>query len=548
MQESKNFCIIQMTRIGDIIQTTQSAMLLKAEHKDIQLTLICREDFGKGLEFLTKKVFSKIIYINSKEIFSGKSLSSANTQLVNLVSKISLQKFDVAINLSFNKTSSYLLTLIPAKHKLGVQRNSQNQVVINDKWSQYIYSNVMGSNLNKFHLVDIYKTMLGAKKSNLEKVTNHTAKENMITIHPFASDKKKMWSHTKWSEFIYHLIKTNPKIHVNIVGGKNDKDDCLQITSSQNLTNYKSKISEFVGSYDIEQTFELVSSSALLICHDSMVSHLAALNHIPTVVLSLGTVRPDETTPYNPNVLNLASTRKCFPCQPTTSCQLLPCHNDLSVQAVHKVVQMIVDGEQLNSESLKKNISPFEIDKLIVCANHFTENSLEVIEISASQPTLSLYFKNIYKMIWSYYLRGDEIDTPHLDLSNDDLGSLFNLLSGIENLFELYNFGMKFSKQISDEKSPSKANISKIQAQVDKLTEIDNLIGLTKNTYPKLAPIIDYFTVIKANSMSENIFDIAQDNLLAYYEAQSITKIVYDLVETTLKSYPNFKREINHDA
>ena len=44
--------IIQLTRIGDVIQTFQAAKQLKTENPQVELTLIARKEFAKGLEFL----------------------------------------------------------------------------------------------------------------------------------------------------------------------------------------------------------------------------------------------------------------------------------------------------------------------------------------------------------------------------------------------------------------------------------------------------------------------------------------------------------------
>ena len=57
--------------------------------------------------------------------------------------------------------------------------------------SQFIFSNVMNGTLNPFNLVDIYKnTVAGTKEID---VTNYQVPKNgVITIHPFASSKKKV--------------------------------------------------------------------------------------------------------------------------------------------------------------------------------------------------------------------------------------------------------------------------------------------------------------------------------------------------------------------
>ena len=56
----KTICLVQLTRIGDVIQVIQTAIRLKETRDDIELAFIGRERFSKPLEFLLKQVFDHI--------------------------------------------------------------------------------------------------------------------------------------------------------------------------------------------------------------------------------------------------------------------------------------------------------------------------------------------------------------------------------------------------------------------------------------------------------------------------------------------------------
>ena len=146
---------IQLTRIGDVIQTFMAAKQLKTEKPDLELTLISRKKFATQLEFLLGEVFDHIILLETKDFFSEKSLVSARSKVHDFVSDLKKFEFDLVINLSFNKSSSYLTTLISKELKMGLHRNTLGEVAINDKWSQFIYSNCLISrrvlNLIRFY-------------------------------------------------------------------------------------------------------------------------------------------------------------------------------------------------------------------------------------------------------------------------------------------------------------------------------------------------------------------------------------------------------------
>jgi ADP-heptose:LPS heptosyltransferase len=94
MKTSMKICVVQLTRIGDIIQTYQAAKQLKTENPNIELTLIARKKFSQGLEFLLKDVFTNVIELNTQDFFKSNKddLHKVHTRLHNFIHDI--KKFD----------------------------------------------------------------------------------------------------------------------------------------------------------------------------------------------------------------------------------------------------------------------------------------------------------------------------------------------------------------------------------------------------------------------------------------------------------------------
>jgi len=527
--------IIQLTRIGDVIQTYQAAKQLKSENPDIELTLIARKEFAAGLVFLLGEVFSHIIFIEIQDFISSPAatLSEAKSAIRDLVSDINKLDLDVLVNLSFSKSSEYLASMITAKHKLGLTRNSQNQISIEDSWSQYVFSTVMNSESNPFNLVDLFKNILGAKK--FSPVYSEKSRNDYIVIHPFASSKKKHWGANKWIDLCYKILKENPQQQLYIVGSKADQFNANTIAESPALRDFSERIDNVVGKTSIEETYNLVSDAKLLVCHDSMVSHLASVSQTPTIVLSLGTVRPSETTPYHENVLNLAPKRKCFPCKVQEKCELLPCHKDISHQLVSRLVRAIIDQEKLDAKFFKEEVSPFYLQNVAIFAPHFTEMGMDLIDITQSSQTVQDVFKTFYKIVWSFYFKEHELNYAIPELSKESLATLSEYSKGCSYIYELYGFGMKYSNAVIDEAKKAQPSIKLIQENISKMGEIDQLCTVTKKTFPLLTPIVDFFFVNKANARGKNIVEITQSNLISFYDGQNMIKVIYDLIDSITK-------------
>lgn len=532
---NKRIAIVQLTRIGDVIQTCIAAKQVLIENPDIELTLITRSKFAKGLEFLTKKYFKNVIYLNLKDYYNSKTTNL--TEIVDSLDESFLEvvnsnHFDAAINLSFSKSSSYLMHLIKTENKLGLSRNEKGQVVINDQWSQFVYSNVQNGTLNVYNLVDIFKFIMGANEVSF---SSHEADpQKTITIHPFASQRKKMWGSSKWSELIYKLLKENEDYKINILGADSDQNEVDKIINSGALISFKDRVTATVGA-SLESVYQTINTSSLLICHDSMASHLASVNTIPTIVLSLGVVRPNETTPYSNNVLNLVPKRSCFPCQVQTKCDLLPCHKDINHQLVSTLAGAILNGDELNAQFFTEKVSPFFMENVDIYIPTFENSFMTLFKLNESSIDTNKMMETYYRIIWSYFFRETEVDANIPQLSNEIKKDIYHHREGVNYLFELISFGLKFSNAIVNEAAAIQIDYNQINSLVGKLGEIDNLLTITKNTYPLLQPIVDYFYVAKANVAGRNIKEISENSLLLYYSLNNMCKVLYDLMTSTLK-------------
>lgn len=532
-----NIAVIQLTRIGDIVQTIQATRQFKAENPNIKLTLIAHKKFAAGLKFLIETVFDELILIETKDFFQTADLEGVKSKLTEFVQDLNKHNFDVTVNLSFSKSSSYLNHLIKSKLTLGLARNNKSEIVINDKWSQYVYSNVMNSSDTPFCLVDIYRYILGC--NNVHKLSDDPQRivTKSIVLHPFASERKKRWGINRWTELIFKLSKDCPDHEIHIVGGNDDVAEAERLLESPALADCLHRIHNNTGVFKLSDTYQALQRAELFIGHDSVVSHIASETLTPTIVLSLGTVRPHETTAYNENVINIAPRNKCYPCKLQEKCDLLPCHNSISFQSIAAIGLGLIKKEEINYEFLKSNISPFQLDSIAVYKSEYAGHGLDLVEISSTFDTTKDVFKSYYKIIWQLYLRDEEINTPLPDVTKETADHLQHYQEGLNNLFDLYNFGVKFSNRIITECALDKPKPAVIKESIEKLTEIDQLCNTTKKSYPHLAGLVDYFFVHKANSEGDDILGVAQAHLLAYYDASNLVAVLNDFVAKSVSPY-----------
>ncbi len=185
----KTFCLVQITRTGDLLQVLQAVQYFRYEHPDIRLILVAREQFYRPVAFLLDTYFDAIHLLDAKSI-AAPTLREAASNLKPFIAKLAAENIDVLANLSYSKSSSYLSSIIPARKKIGPHYDKLGKVLIPDSWSQFVYSNVLTGPHNPFSLVDLYKKVIGVKNKMRPKVQVRQ-RSDRIVIHAFASSAKK---------------------------------------------------------------------------------------------------------------------------------------------------------------------------------------------------------------------------------------------------------------------------------------------------------------------------------------------------------------------
>ena len=532
---NKTFTIIQLTRLGDLVQTYQAAQELKEAHPEIKLKLIARKKFSDSLNFLLGTVFDEIIPLDIETLFAS-NLSDYISNISQWIDQPGLKNIDVLINLSFCESSNYLATLLDADHKLGTRIDSQNNVIVKDQWSQIVYSMVMRGPYCPFNLVDIFKNILGVPPRVKETpVKSPTSEFTKLAIHPFASDSKKRWKPSKWTEVIYKFLKDNETAQVHLFGIEKELDDAQIITKSRILSRYSDRIFNHVGKLTLEQSYEKLGECSHFVGHDSLLGHIAKLHHLPTLSISLGTVRTLETTPYGPHSYVLSPRSKCYPCFPDTPCSFYQCHADLSYQATAVLLNKFTASPEIQMDEIIKEVSSFHLDSLDIQEFGQTSTGWYAIEkLGDDTPLFRDFIRDIYRVALAFKLEEVEERLSFPNLSREHLQKLENLQQGVQQYYELCEFGKKYSRYILIEVSKEQPDVELIKSYADKIDEVDRLQELLKQTYSELVPIIDFYKVTKFNLDGDNIVELSESSYVVYNDNATLCSVLYELFGQTI--------------
>lgn len=550
----KTLALIQITRIGDVIQTLHTAKAIKKFHSDYRVVLICRESMGKPLDFVLKQTFDAIYYVPSKhyrQLAENHSLKEVMNSFDGFLANLHAQEsISALINLSYSRTANYLTSVINASFKIGPHMSTQNTMQINDKWSTFLYSHVLTGAHNPYCLVDLFKNIVGVQghKPQIEKNdTVRRLRQKVIVVHPFASQERKMWRSEKWVEVIYKTLRDAKDYTVVIVGSKDESLRAQLICENPLLKTVSERIQNKVGKTTLEEVFQTLQSAQLFVGHDSMVGHMASLTETPSLTIALGSVRPHETTPYHEAAYTLAPKTKCFPCFPQDKCEFTQCHMDIPHQTVSVAIQQLLKSGKITAQTLKDESSSFHLGSIHLYSSQFNQFGQQtLVDLVDGTHDARDVMRNLSRICFSFILAQYEENLPFPKLNQTSHADLYNTLVGVQHLFELCEFGMKYSRYILEEISSETPSVMKIKEFSKKIDEVDQLQLLVKKTHPFLSSIIDYLALRKANLFGENIVQLTESSFYVYEEIHSATKIMYELIERTIVEHKQIQSKITN--
>lgn len=540
----KTMAVMQLTRIGDVLQTIHVFQELREQRPDLHLVFIGREKFSKPLSFLLDQVFDQCFFLNPYSFVKNEEKNLENYLLgqKKFIDGVNAQNIDVLVNLSFSQTSAHLSRLINANHKLGLVTQDSGVDLATDKWSQYTHSTVQTGPFNAFSLVDIYRMITGVSlKKPLQALKANERETKNIVIHPFSSHRKKNWKPEKWVEIIYKTLKTHTDYKIHLVGDRNDTEAADKIISNPLLKNYSTRLFHHAGKENIEFVWNLICDSALFIGHDSMVGHLAGLAKIQSLTLSLGTVRPFETTPYTLGSYSLAPRTKCFPCFPNDACELLQCHADISYQLVTDSIDQLLLSGHIDFNKTKANVNSFHLATAEVyetTATHANLLSLKNLNTD-SAPNLKHVYQGIGRIVWLFMLQELEEEISFYNLSEKTIHEISQQTVGLENLFQLCEFGKKYCRYILEEIASPTVDMVKLKDYSYKLDEIDQMSDSLLKLYPTIRPLVGFLAIQKSCLAGENIVQMSESAFLAYDRGSVLSKLFIDLLGSNIQNSQN---------
>ena len=524
--------IINLTRMGDILQSSPLVWGLKQKYSDCKVHYLADRSFAAILSNM--KGIDKIINFDIREVL--KRVVSNRDNLVdnfNYFSQIAedLQKeeYDLVINLTHTDESKALTYVAQGKKVAGITMDKRGYRIIKHPWENYFYTSNLNQGLNRINLVDIY-LRLGDVLETPRKLfftPSETAtikcdqlfslydlkKKEYYCIQLGASVDNKRYRAEDFAETANILYEKHGLIPV-FVG--TEKELPLYEQAAHFL---KYEQVNLMGKTSIDTLGEILSRSNFLLTNDTGTMHIASGVGIPIICIALATAYSHETASYAEGNIVIEAEIPCTPCSHHVQCQNPICKSYIKpvhlVQFIENLKEIrsglsFEDNQEMNTIKayltkfdeygylrlfplIKREITSLDIVNLVI--HHLWVNTLGFEDYTVNETyDFDKYYNSIIKEIEKWYL-------PMINSSVQK--EIISLVIKMEELILLGKDGLTMIEKMINLYYSKKYN--QLADIGENLIQIDEKISDKGMLDKRLRPITFLFQFGKNNLDSNNI-------------------------------------------
>ncbi len=458
--------LLQLNRLGDLVQTVPLLRRLRRQYTDAEITLVCI----KGLHLIVKECgyFNRLVAINPDAI---EAEFEANSEF--------RDNYDACINVTSDLGSAILNEKIHSANKFGRVNTFDGELRLLGPWAKYLFAMVSHRLDNLFNIVDIQTGIAGLKpepenaslpvstaghweaKSLLDSHGRHGGRR-LIALQTGASQLHRAWALENFAALAQHLLHAG-NIEILLLGDASERE---RAQSLQSMVPFP--ILDLVGRTSLSQLPAILAACELLISNDTGTIHIAAAVGTRTLGLFFSTAYFSETAPYGEGHAVLQVEIPCAPCSASARCPVQVCRDYLPVAAVTETVRWILE---------KRSESPPIWPNLSLYLSHFLENG-SFIFLPVHAKASKHYLTGLKgRLLWEGALGlGRDPILNEIWLRNRSLwekdSSLAEMAGTLDAMADTFSRGQQLSQKLRQEFNllePHKAKILMLNRQLAEL-------------------------------------------------------------------------------
>jgi ADP-heptose:LPS heptosyltransferase len=523
-----NILLVNITRLGDMIQATPTIAGLKAENPGGKVTVLVEKQFEEicriipGVDEVVSLDLGMTVRCLARE---GEGIVDAYEYVTSVVEDLRKKNFDYCLNMSSSGYTALLLKLIGIEKNGGWTSDEEGYRIIESEWARLFATSVFHQNreYNSLNLVDIFRCsadvdqhpkhlVVDVRPDALEYAdkliagAGFTNTGPLIAVQAGASQTKRQWLPEKFIKHVNVLVKEH-NARVLLTGTSKELGIIEPIAQGCNSPN----VFVAAGKTSIPQLGALLKRCNVLVTGDTGTMHLSVAVGTPVVAMFLASAFGFETGPYSEGNIVLQPVIACGPCNPNKPCARPDCHDTIDPEAL---ARLAVLRAKRDIRELPQDM--FDPRQVTVYRSTFDSfGFLDFIPLNAEPRDSFVTFRSAYRKLWLEELGGFAVPAAaapkngSLKIAAPELEYLPAVKACAEEGKKLI---AKLIELVKDHTAPAKA-LGEVNA---KLSEIDRQIESIGFQVAPLGPLTRMFVFAKENISGPGPIELASQMGTAY--------------------------------
>jgi len=348
---NKQVLIINITRMGDLIQMVPLLSRLEEEWPGVAIDLIVDKEFVHvaGLIPGIRQVlmFDFQLLMDESRV-RARDVVALYQDLAHWVQPLLQVGYDRVVNLTFNRRSAFLVKYFECVDERGMTTAQDGSFVVKNPWMKYFVDFHVYRQLNRFNIVDLF-ALGGSGPGSFHPLCLHVPRnmqewartyvrqagksDEWIGIQVGASDPMKAWRPEYFGQVMAHLSQQR-QVGFVLIGTKKEEADAQEAIRCYRQSGGLGSICDAVGQTTLPQLVALLDHCQLMVTNDTGPMHMAVGVNTPVLNVSVGHVDFWETGPFGPGHWVVQPEIICGPCGFDKVCPHHACKDQIIPQEV----------------------------------------------------------------------------------------------------------------------------------------------------------------------------------------------------------------------
>jgi ADP-heptose:LPS heptosyltransferase len=366
--------IVNLTRFGDLLQTSPAIAALKRQYPEASITLMAEKNFADvcesipGIDRLHRVELDRL---GNLMLDGGAQLLEAYRYVEHVIAELRAERFDLALNYSSSRMSAVFMGLLRIPDVRGWSMTEDGLRVIRHPWSRLFATMCLNRRVATFNLVDYYCAMTGkgadtrrlvyvvkpeaeAKAAAMLAENGIGGEERFVALQLGASRAIRQWPEGSFVRLGRTLVDAG--FRVVIIGGGGERPLGERVAGEIGPAAINS-----CGKTGVGELGAVLARASALVTGDTGPMHMAVAVGTPVVGLFFGPASPFDTGPYAADQVVLHTGAPCAPCDHNVTCLEPFCRDELPPHSVAAVVTARVANDWPAIETLARGLFPARV-------------------------------------------------------------------------------------------------------------------------------------------------------------------------------------------